>query len=347
VRGTHSKHAGEKSGFEELYTLCPDKAIRQRFLDVLLACLPATSSPTTPTPTTQSPLVLVATMRADFLSNALAYRPFADVLQAGDIKLPAMTPEELMEVIEKPAQKLGVGFEEGLVNRILQDVSNQPGNLPLLEFALTELWQHRQGALLTHRAYEDIGEVRGALARHAGTQYSRFTPQEQEDIRRIFIQLVYPGQGTEDTRRLATKTELGEANWALVKHLADARLVVTSLDPNQQQETVEVVHEALIRHWGQLRHWMNTNREFRLWQDRLRGSIQQWESSHQDWAASVDPKWPSGCGLGRQLQPRWSADCFGWSGKSSHIVEPQWARNSDPEGPRRQWGCVGSQLQPE
>ncbi|MEO1207999.1 MAG: hypothetical protein AAFX78_00515 [Cyanobacteria bacterium J06638_20] len=263
--------------FEELYTLGTDDVIRNRFLDCLLTSLSATvghsSSP---------PLVLVATMRADFLGNALAYRPFADVLQNGDIKLGAMNPEELTQVIEQPALKLGVEFEDGLVNRILQDVKSEPGNLPLLEFALTELWQRRDKQQLTHQAYSAIGEVQGALARHADTKYQNLSPEEQQQVRRIFIQLVQPGQGTEDTRRRATRSELENVDWSLVKHLADSRLVVTSLDPTQKQETVEVVHEALIRSWGQLRQWMETDREFRVWQDRLRGSLQQWQSSRQD-----------------------------------------------------------------
>ncbi|MEM1309413.1 MAG: WD40 repeat domain-containing protein, partial [Cyanobacteria bacterium P01_H01_bin.153] len=262
--------------FEELYTLGTDDATREQFLDCLLQSLPVARA------YGKTPMVLVATMRTDFLGNALSYRPFADVLQNGDIKLGAMNSEELMQVIEQPALRLGVGFEDGLVNRILQDVKNEPGNLPLLEFALTELWKRRDQKLLTHQAYEAINQVQGALARHADTQYQTLSPQAQQQVRRIFVQLVRPGQGTEDTRRLATRTELGNADWSVVKQLADARLVVTSLDPTQKQETVEVVHEALIRNWGQLRQWMETDREFRVWQDRLRGSLQQWQSSQRD-----------------------------------------------------------------
>ena len=260
--------------FEELYTLCAQEDTRRQFLDCLLASLAAV-------PANASPLVLVATMRADFLSNALSYRPFADMLQAGDVKLGAMNPEELCKVIEQPAAKLGVTFEAGLAQRILKDVEHEPGNLPLLEFALTELWQRRSGGKLTHEAYEAIGQVEGALARYADQQYARLSESEKEQVRHIFIQLVRPGEGTEDTRRLATKAELGDDRWALVKQLADVRLVVTSKD-GTKQETVEVVHEALIRNWGELRRWMTTDRNFRTWQERLRGAIQQWESMNYD-----------------------------------------------------------------
>ena len=252
--------------FEELYTLCPDETIRRNFLDKL-----------TTFPFERVGMVLVLTMRADFLGNALSYRPFADVLQNTDLKLGPMNREELTEVIEKPAQKLGVTFEAGLVERILDDVESEPGNLPLLEFALTELWQRRQGKELTHLAYTEIGEVQGALARHANEEYDKLSEAQRKEVRRIFIQLVRPGEGTEDTRRLATKAELGAVNWALVKQLADARLVVTSRSEEAQVETVEVVHEALIRNWGELRGWMDTDRVFRAWQERLRAGMYQWQ----------------------------------------------------------------------
>ncbi|MBN3923943.1 MAG: WD40 repeat domain-containing protein, partial [Nostoc sp. NMS4] len=261
--------------FEEIYTLCNNQEIRRKFLDCLLASLE------TPVSLSSSATVLVTTMRADFLGNALSYRPFADVLQNADLKLGPMNRKELTEVIEKPAQKLGVTFETGLVERILDDVEDQPGNLPLLEFALTELWNKRSGKLLTHKIYEEIGQVEGALARHADEKYGNLTDEEKEKVRRIFIQLVRPGEGAEDTRRIAMKAELGEQSWSLVKKLADARLVVTSRNLSSQ-ETVEVVHEALIRNWGELREWMNTSRVFRAWQERLRGAKGQWEATNRD-----------------------------------------------------------------
>ncbi|MEH1794450.1 WD40 repeat domain-containing protein [Nostoc sp.] len=261
--------------FEEIYTLCNDQEIRRKFLDCLLVSLETLTS------LTSSATVLVTTMRADFLGNALSYRPFADVLQNGDVKLGPMNREELTQVIEKPAQKFGVTFADGLVKRILDDVENQPGNLPLLEFALTELWNKRTGKQLTHKIYEEIGQVEGALARHADEKYGNLTDDEKEKVRRIFIQLVRPGEGAEDTRRIAMKAELGEQSWSLVKKLADARLVVTSRNLSSQ-ETVEVVHEALIRNWGELREWMNTNRVFRAWQERLRSAKGQWEATNKD-----------------------------------------------------------------
>jgi hypothetical protein len=255
--------------FEELYTLCPDPGIQRRFIDTLLQPFPAT------------PLHLVLTLRADFLTQALTYRPLADALREADVKLGPMTPEELRRAIEQPAATQEAGFEPGLVDRILTDVSDEPGSLPLLEFALTALWEQQSGGELTHTAYDAVGRVEGALSRHAEQVFAGLSETEQAQARRVFVQMVRPGEGTEDTRRLARRDELAEADWPLVQQLASARLVVTDQTADEQ-ETVEVVHEALIRSWDRLNGWMNEDLRFRAWQERLRAALRQSQASQQD-----------------------------------------------------------------
>ena len=97
-------------------------------------------------------------------------------------------------------------------------------NLPLLEFALTLLWDQMDEGWLTHAAYEEIGRVDGALSRHADEVYAKLKASDQEQARRIFVQLVQPGEGTEDTRRIARRAELVGVEWALVQRLADERI---------------------------------------------------------------------------------------------------------------------------
>jgi len=261
--------------FEELYTLCSDSATRRAFLDLLLYSIASPS-------TSAMPVTLLFTLRADFMGQVLAYRPLADALQESSLILGPMTRQELRRAVEKPAAQLGVSFEAGLVERILDDVGEEPGSLPLLQFALTALWQRQGvGAVLTHAAYEAIGRVRGALANYAEEIYAGFDPSEQQAARRVLTQLVQPGQQTKDSRRLVTSAELGEEDWAMVQKLADARLVVTGQDPTGQ-ETAELVHEALIEGWDRLQEWLNEDRAFRLWQEWLRASLRQWVASGRD-----------------------------------------------------------------
>ena len=108
-----------------------------------------------------------------------------------------MNRVELRAAIEKPAEKQGAAFEAGLVERILDDVGEEPGNLPLLEFALTLLWDQMENGWMTHQVYDEIGRVEGALSRYADEFYAGLNPVEQEQARQIFIQLVQPGQGTD------------------------------------------------------------------------------------------------------------------------------------------------------
>ncbi len=240
--------------WEEIYTLCRDREVQRRFIDELLEA------------TAVAPLSVVLTVRGDFFSQVLSYRPLSDRLQDAQINLAPMTLDELEDVVTRPAKKVGLEFEPGLVDSILDDVGDEPGNLPLLEFALTRLWEKRRGTKLHHAAYDAMGKVAGAIVTKAEEIYQALEPKPQAQTlaRQIFIQLVRPGEASEDTRRRATFTEIGETARPLLRQLADARLLVTGRD-----ETIEVAHEALIRGWPALRDWVDQDREFLSWLARL------------------------------------------------------------------------------
>ncbi len=204
--------------FEEIYTINKDDRIH--FLNTLLKAVHSASQ--------QKKLnfTLVITLRADFFGQALSYRPFADILQDANLILSTMNRHELQDAIRKPIDRCGVEIEEGLIERILDAVGQEPGNLPLLEFTLTQLWEKQQNNMLTHRDYNDMGGVEQSLVMYAENVYNKLGDEQQQQMRRIFIQLIYPGKGTEDTRHIATRTRLEENSWDLVTYLSDARLVV-------------------------------------------------------------------------------------------------------------------------
>jgi hypothetical protein len=268
--------------FEELYTQVDDET-RRAFLDTLLAEGFGTASHPFAT--------LALTLRADFMGQALAYPPMVAALQNNDLKIGLMSPEDLTTAIQQPAYNQGVRFEEGLVARILGDVGDHAGNLPLLEFALTLLWDRQSGGVMTHQAYESLNGVSGALAQYADETLERLThndPALEQAIQRVMVQLVHPGAGAEDTRRIARRSELGDEGWMLVPRLADARLLVTGRQEDgpvvatpESEETVEVIHEALIQNWGRLKKWMARDREFRMWQERLRDDLRLWRAHGQ------------------------------------------------------------------
>ncbi len=251
--------------FEELYTLCSPED-RQLFLDLLLNAVQFAPA-----------FTLLLTLRADFYGEALCDRRLSDALQSGGYNLGPMNKAELERAIVQPAAKKQVTLEPGLADQLIQATAHQPGRLPLLEFALTELWKQSQNGLLTHRAYQSIGGVEKALANHAEDVYAKLPSHQQQRIQQIFIQLVEPGN--QATRRTASRDEVGSDNWNLVSELASSRLVVTSRNPLTEKESVEIVHEALISSWGRLAYWLQVDGEFRRWQEALRRSREQWEKN--------------------------------------------------------------------
>ena len=258
--------------FEELFTLCRDEQERRQFLDNLLYA--ATIS--------QGQTVVIIAMRADFYTRAAAYAQLADCVSENQVTVTPMDEHELTEAIEMPAQKVGLSFEAGLVDTIREDVLGQPGGLPLLEHALRELWERRQGRRLTVAAYRDIGGVAGAIARRAETEFDKLTPAQQAVARRILLRLVQLGEGTEDTRRrarlseLLTDNEQGEVIGDVVQKFAAARLLTTGRDSTSAEEQLDVAHEALIRGWPRLRSWLDEDRSALRTQRRLAERAEEW-----------------------------------------------------------------------
>jgi len=256
--------------FEEVFTQCSDTKERQLFIDSVLAAL---ASPK---------LTILLTMRADFLNQATAYRPLADALQDSLQLLGPMNRKELTRAIEMPAQLIGISFEPGLVTRILNDLGDEPGLLPMMEFALTLLWEKVEAFQLSHLAYEQIGGIRGALSRYADEVYDTLQEDEQERIRKVLLHLVQPGIGTEDTRRRASRREIGEEDWPLVQLLADKRMVVTGTEGYDDSETAEITHEALIRQWTPLRQEIDLYRNRLQLRSVLDSLATDWENSGED-----------------------------------------------------------------
>ncbi len=300
-----TKHPGKKllliiDQFEELYAL--DTKDRQQFVDALLEAIKENSIR----------FKLVLTIRTDFLDYIIKYPPFKEAaLQPESHKfLGAMNPEEMksvIELIDRDTQENIVELEDRLTQRILDDVQQEPGNLPLLEFTLTQLWKENRGGRLTLQAYEKIGGVKKALANHADKIYHQLNEEERKQAQQIFLRLASLGEQAEDitlardTRRLATSSEIGEDNWQLVMKLAGSDrdipdrdkqlpLLVTGRNDKTGEQTVEVVHEALIREWAKLREWIEDDRAFLTWRHQLQIQMAQWNSADKDEGALLRGK---------------------------------------------------------
>ena len=258
--------------FEEMFTIC-DESDRRAFLDVLLTVKDA------------APLTILLTLRVDFLGRAQSFSPvFGQLLNDGFIGHCQFTPAELEAVITGPARYAGLEFEPGLVNSILQEVAAQPDSLPLLEYALKEMWRNRQSRVFDYALYEAVGKVEGAISQHADAVLHALPEAEQALALRALTRLVrVAGEENEaDTRLRLPLSELPEAERGVLQEFISKRLLVTKREEGTGAETIEVAHEALIRRWENLRESLDNDREFLLWRRRLDSRRKAWEQKGRD-----------------------------------------------------------------
>jgi WD40 repeat protein len=251
------------------------------------------------------PITLILVMRDDFFGRFAQEKPSAlfELVQRGFVHISArLEKEELEEIIEGPAKKVGLHFDKGLADAVVKDVleSNAEGKregrstiLPLLEFALTELWRRRKEGYLTHEVYSSIGGVTGSLTQWADQNYQSLSNEGLGDIARLILtELVNLGderQGIPDSKRRRTLEDFGnnpierEMIRKVVMRLADARLITTSFDQQSKHEMVEIIHDSLIREWARLRQWLKDDRDFLAWKRELEKDAKEWtQTSHKE-----------------------------------------------------------------
>ncbi|WP_372411342.1 trypsin-like peptidase domain-containing protein [Streptomyces luteireticuli] len=222
---------------------------------------------------------VLTTLRADFLETALAHPGLGPLCGRQIYALGPMDARQLREIITVPVDAVpGVRYEPHLVDRILADTGGEPGALALLGFTLDLLWRRQTGGLLTHRAYEELGGVSGALGLHADRVWAEYVPpQDEATAHRLFTQLVrVPLGSAAATRRTVSRPELDAAQWRIAQELARTRLLVTDRGP-EGHETVELAHEALITGWDRLRDRTGEDRSFLVWRESLRHDMDRWE----------------------------------------------------------------------
>ncbi|OCR02631.1 hypothetical protein BCD67_15690 [Oscillatoriales cyanobacterium USR001] len=283
--------------FEELFTLCSDESQRREFISKITEEATKTDGDTR---------VIVA-IRGDFLDRCAVYEETANLInctQPTTYVVTPMTAAELTEAIEQPAAKHAITFESGLVEQIIINVVNQAGALPLLQYALEELWRvcitdsNQEQTQLTFEGYEQIGGVKGALEKRADELYQDLAEADRAFVRRLFLELVQPGENQEVTRRHASRQNLldkadsQEQLERVTRQLSSCnhRLIIT--DENK----VEVAHEALLSEWRLLRKWIEDNRDNIRLERRLEVDCQEWNNKNRPegllltgtWLAAID-----------------------------------------------------------
>jgi energy-coupling factor transporter ATP-binding protein EcfA2 len=262
--------------WEELYAQAPSSADPEtaarhaadvtRFIDLLLAAART------------APVTVIGTVRADFYDPLIAHPEIRALLPARQVLLGSMPRSDLERTIVEPARKAGLVFDPPeLVQRILDEAGEDDGMLPLLQYALKESWAQRSGNKITAESYAHSGGVREAIRVTAERAFEALSGPEQQAARQLFLRLVTPGEGQEDTRARAVMPA-EPALRRIVDQFAGprTRLLVTGSD-RARRPTVEVAHEALIRTWPRLRQWIDANRDKLRARAAVLQARQEWE----------------------------------------------------------------------
>lgn len=257
--------------FEELFTNCLDQQERNLYGEVLVKTARAA----------EEPIRIVLTMRDDFLTRAVQLPGLRDRLPQSIELLVTPAAEDLFHILTKPAKQLGYEFEDQLLpEEIVTALEDQLSALPLLAFTAARLWEARDRHFkrLPRKAYQAMGGVGGALAKHAEAILEKMSSAEQKLVREIFRQLIT----FEGTRTSLARQELisllggNQQADTVVEKLVSARLLVV-YEADEAIDYVEIVHEALLSAWPRLIQWQREESEVVRLRDQLRAAAKNWQ----------------------------------------------------------------------
>ena len=214
---------------------------------------------------------ILATMRADFLPQALRHITLVGLLRAGSFPVGAPSTLALIDIIRRPAERAGARLPDDLVDALLTDAGNQPGALPLVAFALSELWPEGAGKSgLTLAAYEGIGRLGGAIGRRASA-----LDLDPARLNRLFPDLIQISPEGIATRRPLDRSRLADADLLeLIDALAAERFLRPGSDPSLP--TVELSHEILLTAWPALAAWLRERGPHLQTRRELGGALARW-----------------------------------------------------------------------
>ena len=184
--------------FEELFLVVRDEEVRRRFLANIVTAIDDA----------HGRLTFVLTLRADCYHHPLDHAEFGSRMGSSIVNVVALAPDEFEIAAEAPAARRGATLEPALMAELLTDVIGEPGALPIFQYALTELFDNRDGDVLTVAAYRAMGGVRGALSRRADDLYEGLSADQRAASRQLFLRLVTIDEHDDWGRRRVPAAEL-------------------------------------------------------------------------------------------------------------------------------------------
>lgn len=300
--------------FEEIFTLCANIELRKAFIRNLVTVLNQ--------PNQRHTIIFLMRDGYDNHIGTLGDEFTVAFLAA---RLPPLEPpseQGLRNAIEIPARHVNLHFDAGVTTHLAADLVQRPSPLPLLQYTGIKLWNMRERNRVTQAVYRQIGSAEQLLVNQADRFYETLSLEEKHTMRRILMRLVRfvddepaPSTPVERDALLLIGTPAEQRRREMLQRLVDERFVreLPGLVPEEMQ--VELIHEALVRHWRLLRGWVDEERENLRQRWQLADAAEQWDLGRRDEQAlwgEDDPRfveawqWQGVSGLEREfLQAIW------------------------------------------
>jgi len=267
--------------FEEIYTLCKEKTLQTAFIENIL----------TLNEEQHLSVKIILTLRSDFLGETQQHSKLNQLLAKDSVIVPAMNENELRDAISKPAELMKHPLDEATINLLLEQTEGRASALPLLQFALTQIWDNMSKGISAAQTLSECGGVGGALAKKAQQIFEKLPEEDQKVTRRIFLKLVQLGEGAKDTRRrtplsemIAQHDESSKKVKLILERFARQDVRLLSLATQTVENTcifAEITHEALLDNWQLLQEWLKDGREAERFHRRVHEATQLWQLNQQ------------------------------------------------------------------
>lgn len=274
--------------FEELFTMTPEQE-RVVFMDALVHLIK--------NPPEDVGLKVVVAMRSDYLDRIGYFPEFAQLVRRNLRMVTSLHPDELRQIIERPAAEHGVVFEEGLVEEILKDIKGQPGALPLLQYTLNKLWEAELSTkglddrTINLKTYQDLGGIRGALAKRADSVFAELDDVEKSDARYIFLRLVdvvWRDQSMSAVPQRVPRHLFHTRLTPLIDKLTQSELLIARQEGITGmmsgsvktmlggKATLEIAHEIILSAWPKLKGWIQERQKALFMHGRVAERTASW-----------------------------------------------------------------------
>jgi WD40 repeat protein len=230
---------------------------------------------------------VILVIRNEFISHLIHLGPLQEQVHKGELFLPPFDASELREVVQKPADRIGLKFDDGLVDALIYDVVGDPAALPLLQFTLVKLWDQRERNRITWKGYHRIGGCRGAFERAAEEMFSQLDPTEQEILKGLLLRIVRPGAAREFICSTVLRARLYDNAYhpqqidRVIAASLNAGLVRISGSEAAKQR-IGVVNQGLVTKWPRLIEWLEDERTKMRQRQRLTIAAAQWREKQED-----------------------------------------------------------------